>query len=48
MGDTLGSIAKQHGTTTEAIVAVNGWPEGIYHFIRNGDLIKVQSTLPGT
>ncbi len=48
MGDTLGSIAQQHGTTTEAIIAANGWPEGIYHFIRNGDVIKVQSTLPGT
>lgn len=47
MGDSLISIAKQHGTTTEAIIAANSWPEGIYHFIRNGDVIKVPNNSPG-
>lgn len=47
MGDSLISIAQQHGTTTEAIIAANGWAEGIYHFIRSGDVIKVPSTVPG-
>ncbi len=40
-GDYLAGIAVKLGTTVDAIVAANGWPEGDKHVIIPGQQIKV-------
>jgi LysM repeat protein len=40
-GDTLSGIATKFNTTMNAIVAINGWSDGIEHNLFPGDDIKV-------
>ena len=40
-GDYLNAIATKLGTTVDAIVAANGWPDGALHVIIPGQKIKV-------
>ena len=35
-GDTLSRIAGRNGTTVKALIAVNGWTDGISHLIYKG------------
>lgn len=39
--DYLGGIAKKVGTTVEAIVEANGWPDGVNHVLIPGEVIKI-------
>ncbi len=39
--DTLSGIGKKFGTTAQAIVAANGWSDGVTHHINPGDVIKL-------
>jgi LysM repeat protein len=40
-GDYLVAIARRVGTTADAIVAANGWDDGLQHTIYPGDQIKL-------
>lgn len=40
-GDTLSGIARKTGTTVDAIIAANGWTDGIAHVIYAGLKIKL-------
>lgn len=40
-GDYLAGIAKKTGTTVDAIIAVNGWTDGVNHLIIPGQQIKL-------
>lgn len=40
-GDLLASIARNHGTTPEAIAAANHWSDGPNHILRSGATILI-------
>ncbi len=43
-GDTLYGIARQHCSTVDAVIAVNGWADGANHAIYPADTVRVPAT----
>jgi LysM repeat protein len=46
-GDYLGGIATKVGTTVDAIIAANGWTDGVDHVIIPGQTIKLPAKTSG-
>lgn len=49
-GDSISKIAELHDITMEQLVNYNSWSDGLNHFLRVGDLVKIPpgALVPGT